>query len=325
MDLIEAFFKVRREDLTIETLKDFISTHPEENLHMEFKSGQFFSYDHRVGISKEVSSFANSDGGILIIGVTEKKDKGKSFADKLDGVLISPKHSKESLENILISNISPPIDSVNITPLEENGMNVFVLEIPQSERAPHMASDNRYYKRLNFQSVPMEQYELEYYLLGRKKTPRLTAKFVLSSWKIQNDNLNFSMEILIRNLGRIMAKYVLLIIGLSGFSVISPIPPGFKVLKQDVEGTNLQYGPYANGVTPVIIMPSPSGQERWTTLGKLTLQIQNQAQGGSISYSMLHEELPETMGQILLDPNTIQALLNGDSFDRVPTNEKFLF
>ena len=37
---------------------------------------------------------------------------------------------------------------------------IYVISIPQSTRAPHMASDKRFYKRFNFESVPMEEYEV---------------------------------------------------------------------------------------------------------------------------------------------------------------------
>lgn len=132
----------------------------------------------------------------------------------------------------------------------------------------------------------MEHYDVENYLFGRKKTPRLTAKFIFLCGKVQNNNINFSMEILIRNLGRIMAKCVLCIVSVKGLNVVSPLPTGFILLKSDLRVTNLQYGPYA-GVMPNVVMPNPSGQERWTTIGKLTLQIQNKAQPGFISYSLL--------------------------------------
>lgn len=40
------------------------------------------------------------------------------------------------------------------------GKVLYVVYVPQSNRAPHIASDKKFYKRFNFQSVPMEEYEV---------------------------------------------------------------------------------------------------------------------------------------------------------------------
>lgn len=322
---IESLFGVQGSLLTIDILRHFISTQPEENLHLEFKSGAFFDASNKDKITAAVVSFANSDGGVLMIGVREKKLNGKSYAESIDGVQIDPKHSREALENILISSISPKIDSLQILRLEDNGMSIFILEIPKSERAPHMASDKRYYKRLNFQKIPMENYEVEDYMFGRKKIPRLTAKFNFSDGKVQSNLLSFSMEILIRNLGRIMARYVLLRLEIKGISVVAPIPRGFQTLKQDQNGTILQYGPSANGAFPNVIMPSPSDQEIWTTLGKLTLQASNVARIGFVSYRIMHEELPVTTGQFGINLGSLEPFLYDKSVEFVAPNERVLY
>jgi len=39
---------------------------------------------------------------------------------------------------------------------------IYVVWVPQSTRAPHMAAEHRFYKRFNFESVPVEEYEVRY-------------------------------------------------------------------------------------------------------------------------------------------------------------------
>ena len=60
---IESIFGVQGSQLTIDLLRRFILTQPEENLHLEFKSGDFFDANNRDNITSTVTSFANSDGG----------------------------------------------------------------------------------------------------------------------------------------------------------------------------------------------------------------------------------------------------------------------
>lgn len=322
---IESFFGVKGENLTHDMLEQFISSQPEENLHLEFKSGAFFDANKKDDITRAVTSFANSDGGLLIIGVKEKKTDGKSYADSIDGVQVDSKHSKEALENILISSISPKIDLLQILRLEENGRSIFILDIPKSERSPHMASDKRYYKRLNFQKIPMEHYEVEDYLYGRKKTPKLTAKFKFSASQSQNSNLEYTMEISIRNLGKTMAKYVLLVIVVRGISVVPPLPTGFHVSKQDTTETVLQYGPFSNGVVPVVIPPNPSSKEIWTTLGKLTLSATHASGLAVVQYQVMHEDLPVTIGQFVIYSGLAGTSLTNQSKEVSAPNEEVLY
>jgi hypothetical protein len=54
---------------------------------------------------------------------------------------------------------------------------MYAVSIPAAtSRAPHQAADKRYYKRYNFQSVPMEDYEIRD-ILRRASTPDLWLNF----------------------------------------------------------------------------------------------------------------------------------------------------
>ena len=53
--------------------------------------------------------------------------------------------------------------NVEIFPIRNQGNiteSIYVVRIPRSYNAPHMSSDKCYYKRYNFQSVKMEEYEV---------------------------------------------------------------------------------------------------------------------------------------------------------------------
>lgn len=77
------------------------------------------------------------------------------------------------------SNIQRKIDGIRINPVGlKTGKCIYVVSIPQSLRAPHMAKDNKYYKRFNFQSVPMEDYEVRD-VARRQEGPDLRLNFEL--------------------------------------------------------------------------------------------------------------------------------------------------
>ena len=137
-----------------------INNKVEESLHLEYKACD--ALEKREGckkeLSKDVSSFANSDGGNIIYGVIERDNK----PIKIDVGFDPNDISKEWIEQVINSRISPKIEDIVITPinLSNSDKYIYLVEIPQSNRSPHQASDKKFYKRYNFQSVPMEEYEI---------------------------------------------------------------------------------------------------------------------------------------------------------------------
>jgi len=113
-------------------------------------------------LSKDVSAFANAGGGTLIYGIAE--DEKRHVPERLDDGIDPSIITKEWLEDVISSSIHRKIDGVRIhvVPLTAGrvGRVSYVVEVPQSMRAPHMASDHKYYKRHNFKSEPMEEYEV---------------------------------------------------------------------------------------------------------------------------------------------------------------------
>ena len=142
---------------TIADIDRLIADGVQESIHLDYKSSAAIDMSKFDELARDVSSFANSDGGILIYGVQEKghlpvgKDVGVDHA----------KYNRERLENIISSRISPRIDDVRITqiPLTPT-TSIYVVAIPKSFRGPHQAPDKKYYKRFNFKREPLEDYEI---------------------------------------------------------------------------------------------------------------------------------------------------------------------
>jgi hypothetical protein len=145
----------------IQTVKKLIADGVSESLTLEYKrSGALEKSSTKIKeISKDISALANSAGGILIYGVIEEGNNPISIDEGSDINLIS----REWLEQIINTNIQRRIEGVVIKQITLEGDQdkaIFLVKVPQSSSAPHMAADNRYYKRFNFQSIPMEDYEV---------------------------------------------------------------------------------------------------------------------------------------------------------------------
>lgn len=160
-----------KDNYTLEDIENLIKNEVEESLYLDYKEARALAKTDkaRLDITKDVSSFANSDGGIVVYGVSEQGAKPKEVTP-IDG----SEFAKEWLENI-IQQIQPRIDGIKIFPIRIEGdikRSIYVVQIPRSANAPHMAKDNRYYKRINFQSLPMEDYEIKD-TYNRVTTPNL--------------------------------------------------------------------------------------------------------------------------------------------------------
>lgn len=155
-------------------IESLIKNEVEESVYLDYKEARALGKDDlkKAEITKNVSAFANSDGGIIVYGIAEANHKPKEITP-IDGKTFT----KEWLENI-IQLIQPRIDGIKIFPIRIDGIiekSVYVVQIPRSANAPHMARDHRYYKRINFQSVPMEDYEVKE-TYNRVTTPNLVIE-----------------------------------------------------------------------------------------------------------------------------------------------------
>ena len=144
-----------------------------ESIHLDYKASPALEPKKRDEIAKDVSAFANSDGGLLVYGIEE--DKATHLPVRVDAG-VDPKWNREWLEQIITSNINPRIDGIKIRQIAVAGGNsVICIQIPKSFRGPHQASDNKYYKRFNFSSFPMEHYEVEDTRSRRQEMPSLVT------------------------------------------------------------------------------------------------------------------------------------------------------
>ena len=197
-----------------EDLGRFVGENVQEDSHLDFKeSGAISVWDknQRDEITKDVSAFANADGGILIYGVVEGKSRADEPVSKFEkfDVGIPTSITRESIENVLTSErfIHKKIDGLKIKTIEvpnsEGKRFYLVIDIPRSYRAPHMHNPSkRYYKRHNFKAEPMEGYEVED-IRNRTVTPQvqITFPFKMRGMEDQGAIHYYAAQFFLENVG----------------------------------------------------------------------------------------------------------------------------
>lgn len=191
---------------TNERLDSLIANEVEESLTLDYKASAALQRDEtkKLEITKDVSAMANSAGGIIIYGVREYQQKAKAHLPEAIDPVERAEISREWLEHI-IQMIRPKIEGVVIYPVpirDRAASVVYIVDIPQSPTA-HQARDCRYYRRYNFESVPMQDHEIRD-VMNRRKYPTILAEVrIFADYRIKEPYI----AVRLRNTSRIMARH----------------------------------------------------------------------------------------------------------------------
>lgn len=148
--------KLTQENINQAFFEQLIQDGIEEDVHLDYKR----EIDNNSGeIAKDLSAFANSDGGYIVYGIEEEMQKPKNIIPII-GIGI-----KERLDQIAQSGIDPALNTRIIAiDVNVNGISgqIFLVYIPKKYPILHFAKKKkRFYYRSNFISIPMERYQIE--------------------------------------------------------------------------------------------------------------------------------------------------------------------
>lgn len=220
-------------------LKRMLEEQRPEDLHLDYKEKGSLLPRSRGGsgtdtqkraedISKDVSSFLNSDGGVLVYGVPETGDPkatgGSPIPEGPDIGFQREEIDKETIENLITSNIQPRLgpDLFQVTEVPYDGRTVFIVEVAVGVGDVWQAKDKRYYKRFQFKAEPMEHYEINM-ARDRNLGPDVRLIFgVNDRWEPRFSNVEFhahrgeevQIHIGVQNTGNGVADSALIELGL---------------------------------------------------------------------------------------------------------------
>lgn len=186
---------------TRQDIEKLIAFKTPESLHLDYKASSALALEKKDEICKDVSAFANSDGGVLIYGIKEEKKHKVAYPVSIDEGVDTSKVSKEWLDQILSSNIRPIISGVEIIEIKiAESRAILFIQVAKSFRGPHQAPDKKYYKRRNVVSEPMEHYEIEDIRNRKQLIPSLVNMDVQLA--------GFQVQLVVENIGNEVAHNV---------------------------------------------------------------------------------------------------------------------
>ena len=212
-------------------LKRMLETQEPENLHLDYKDKRRLLLENNKRadeVSKDASSFLNSDGGAIIYGVPEAKGSSSTGGAPIplnksvsgDFGFDPGEIDKETIENVITSSIQPRPgpEQFQITEVKHGDRVVFVVEVAVGIGEVWQARDKRYYKRFHYKAEPMEHYEIGL-VRNRHIGPDLKLVFGLDerwrkeiqSWEGGQDNP--SIHLGVQNISNSVAESALIELG----------------------------------------------------------------------------------------------------------------
>lgn len=149
--------------LTIEQINRLLENKVPESKTLDYKECLKTSdYEDKKEILADISSFANTEGGVIIWGI--KEDKG--IPTEITGVEISDPDSEIlKIDNLLRDCLEPRIQGTILRPLHiENNKYIFMIYIPKSFNPPHVVKIGghwRFYSRNSAGKYSLEVSELK--------------------------------------------------------------------------------------------------------------------------------------------------------------------
>ena len=140
-------FDINFDDIDITIIRSLINNAQPEDIYLEFKRDRYGKSDKdKKEMLKDISAFANTFGGHIIIGIAEDNDgRASKIVPLSDGI----DKELQRMEEITNKLIQPTIIDLRMKRIEFNGGGIIVVRIPPSSNPPHCITfgSNRYYGR----------------------------------------------------------------------------------------------------------------------------------------------------------------------------------
>ena len=170
----------------LELINEILSGSLKESEVLEFKEykfedGKFNSLDSKNmnTLMKEICSFANTDGGKIILGIAEDENHNPTKTSDTGVNAENFETWEQSFRNKIATKTIPAIYGVKLHHLNVDDNNCILIDIPRSFLKPHAFDDgeHKFYTRNGNESRPMRYPELKNNFLALDSSQRKLSSF----------------------------------------------------------------------------------------------------------------------------------------------------
>ncbi len=205
-----------------------------ESLFLDFKQKSHgddkFSDKDRAHLARAISSFTNTSGGMLVFGISTKKNNSSNSSFDRARAIVHVKNLDRfynSIDRNIHTVTDPPIAGIRVEAIKDPtcaDTGVVVVYIPESQGGPHRVtngdaeSNDRYYARTSTSTFAMP-HSLLADRFGRRPHPQLGLKFRYLGLHGADAN-SAVLDFWITNRGRGLAEGAAIDFSLSGGSLL---------------------------------------------------------------------------------------------------------
>jgi hypothetical protein len=180
-------------ELTYFDIDDLVNTRQErEGYHLDFKVEVGDPEKAKKELAKDISAFANTSGGFLIIGV----DKNYNIVGV--NTMIQNKSIDEWINQILSSNVEPNVFYFDpkIISIPNSEKVILVIHIPESTKKPHIVVESsKYHIRINDSSKPANHNQIrDMFEFSKNRTDEFND-FLKKRKLLDEDGAEFGLNI----------------------------------------------------------------------------------------------------------------------------------
>lgn len=151
-----------------------------ESINLDFKESKLFQEQREKiadNLTREVSAFANTEGGTIVIGIKEKREGKTRVAASIDEGVDIHQWSPEMVQQIIEANLRPYLTGIRVKTIPVNPEKTrcaYVIHVPQGQTA-YQAKDHCYYGRSEYESKSLPDHEIRLRMF-RGRIPHATVQ-----------------------------------------------------------------------------------------------------------------------------------------------------
>lgn len=155
-------------DWASETIEQLVKEKVEESIYLDYKQNfdleKEREKEYKRELQRDFCAFANLEGGFIIFGIEEIRERGELKDLKIKGITVEKEPGIKISE--ILQNVDPPIKTENKI-IELEGKKILVVKIHKAKDQPTACADGSYFIRISSTKQPIPRHILANWFISR--------------------------------------------------------------------------------------------------------------------------------------------------------------